>query len=316
MTSLTSFAQVSSDDLAAARAEMLFRFEPMQPAPLVATATTGAVREQQTSQSLLVFNHVALSVKDLDVAADFYGRVLNLHELSKESRAKGVRWFSLGEGKELHLISHEYYKGDNVVINKAVHLALASSNFDEVLKLLDSHKVRYGNWTGTLRQIDTRSDGVKQIFLQDPDGYWIEINNAGKNSDDLAKARAEILPLFESMQVSANEHDAERYMSFYAREPSLLFVINDEAIIGYDALLVKQRQWWQNGKTDVEYKLVGEPDFRMSAPGLVMVTYFLTSRRTMQDGTPRNTSFGISALWQNRPEGWRIIHAHESTVNK
>jgi catechol 2,3-dioxygenase-like lactoylglutathione lyase family enzyme len=149
---------------------------------LVATATTAAVSVagQQASELKLVFNHVALSVKDLNVSADFYGRVLNLHDLSKESRSKGVRWFSLGERKELHLISHEYYKGDHVVINKAVHLALATSDFCEVLKLLDSHQVPYGDWKGALRQVETRSDGVKQIFLQDPDGYWIEINSTGK----------------------------------------------------------------------------------------------------------------------------------------
>lgn len=135
-------------------------------------------------------------------------------------------------------------------------------------------------------------------------------------SDDLAAARAEILPLFEAMQSAANAHDAEKHVSFYAREPSLLFVINDEAIVGYDALLAKQRQWWQNGKTNVTYKLAGEPDFRMPAPGLVMVTCFLTSRRTLPDGNTRDTRFGISALWQKRPEGWRIIYAHESTVNK
>lgn len=135
-------------------------------------------------------------------------------------------------------------------------------------------------------------------------------------SDDLAKAKAEILPLFEAMEAAANAHDAEKHVSFYAREPSLLFVVNDEAIVGYDALLAKQRQWWQNGKTDVIYKLVGEPDFRMPAPGLLMVTFFLTSHRTLPDGKTRDTSFGISALWQKRNEGWRIIYAHESTVNK
>ncbi len=135
-------------------------------------------------------------------------------------------------------------------------------------------------------------------------------------SDDLAAARTEILPLFEAMQAAANAHDAEKHVSFYAREPSLLFIINDEAIAGYDALLAKQRQWWQNGKTDVVYKLVGEPDFRMHAPGLVMVTYFLTSRRTLPDGKTRDTRFGISSLWQKRAEGWRIIYAHESTVSQ
>jgi lactoylglutathione lyase len=135
-------------------------------------------------------------------------------------------------------------------------------------------------------------------------------------SDGLAKARSEILPLFEAMQAAANEHDAEKHLSFYAREPDLLFVINDEPIIGYDALLAKQRQWWQNGKTDVVYKLVGAPEFRMTAPGHVMVTFFLTSRRTLPDGKTRNTKFGISALWQKRSEGWRIVHAHESTVRQ
>jgi ketosteroid isomerase-like protein len=135
-------------------------------------------------------------------------------------------------------------------------------------------------------------------------------------SDGLAAARAEILPLFEAMQAAANAHDAEKHVSFFAREPSLLFVINDQAIVGYDALLAKQRQWWPNGKTDVTYQLAGEPDFRMPAPGLVMVTYFLTSRRTLPDGQTRDTRFGISALWQKRTEGWRIIYAHESAVNK
>jgi catechol 2,3-dioxygenase-like lactoylglutathione lyase family enzyme/ketosteroid isomerase-like protein len=139
---------------------------------------------------------------------------------------------------------------------------------------------------------------------------------AQEQSDELAAARMEIRPLFSEMQAAANAHDAEKHLSFYVREPNLLFVINDEAIVGHDALLAKQRQWWQNGKTDVVYKLVGEPDFKLAAPGLVMVTYFLTSRRTLPDGKTRNTKFGISALWQKRPEGWRIIHAHESTVRQ
>lgn len=139
---------------------------------------------------------------------------------------------------------------------------------------------------------------------------------AAAGSDTLATAKAEILPLFEAMQAAANAHDAEKHVSYYARDPDLLFVINDRSIVGYDALLKQQREWWQDGGTDVVYTVVGEPQFGMPAPGLVMTTYFLTSRRTMSDGTTRNTRFGITALWQRRPEGWRIIHAHESTVNQ
>jgi lactoylglutathione lyase len=89
----------------------------------------------------LVFNYLALSVKDLDASAKFYGGVLNLHELTNGVGTNGVRWFSLGEGKELHLISHEYYNGTPVAVNRAVHLALTTSDFDGVLKLLDAHHV-------------------------------------------------------------------------------------------------------------------------------------------------------------------------------
>ena len=30
-------------------------------------------------------------------------------------------------------------------------------------------------------KINIRADGIKQIFFQDPDGYWIEVNSVGKN---------------------------------------------------------------------------------------------------------------------------------------
>jgi ketosteroid isomerase-like protein len=139
---------------------------------------------------------------------------------------------------------------------------------------------------------------------------------AAESADNLAAARAEIAPLLAEMQAAANAHDIDRHLSFYVREPSLLVVFNGQPIIGWEALREKQRQSWNDGKTDVVYTLVGEPDYRMPAPGLVMVTSILTGSRTLPSGEVGNTAFGISALWQKRPEGWRIIHAHESTVQK
>jgi catechol 2,3-dioxygenase-like lactoylglutathione lyase family enzyme len=80
----------------------------------------------------------------------------------------------------LHLISYQYYKGDTVVTNKAVHLALTTNNFDAFTKMLDNKNVVYGDWQGTPDKINIRSDGMKQIFFQDPDGYWIEVNSVGQ----------------------------------------------------------------------------------------------------------------------------------------
>jgi lactoylglutathione lyase len=38
--------------------------------------------------------------------------------------------------------------------------------------------VEYENWAGEKNAVTNRVDGVKQIYFRDPDGYWIEINDA------------------------------------------------------------------------------------------------------------------------------------------
>jgi lactoylglutathione lyase len=38
-------------------------------------------------------------------------------------------------------------------------------------------QVRYVNLKGEERKMTTRLDGVKQVYFQDPDGYWIEVND-------------------------------------------------------------------------------------------------------------------------------------------
>jgi lactoylglutathione lyase len=42
---------------------------------------------------------------------------------------------------------------------------------------LENH-VAYENWAGEKSAVTRRVDGVKQIYFQDPDGCWLEINDA------------------------------------------------------------------------------------------------------------------------------------------
>ena len=37
-------------------------------------------------------------------------------------------------------------------------------------------KIVYSDWPGKSNTVNVRPDGVKQIYLQDPDNYWIEVN--------------------------------------------------------------------------------------------------------------------------------------------
>ena len=142
----------------------------------IAFAFTAFVRAQE-GMPVFTFNHLALSVKDVDRSADFYKKILSLPEITNKTKMEGIRWFSLGEGKELHLIS---LLKENVTLNKAVHFALTTSNFDAFIKNLDTMKITYSDWPGTAGKINMRADGIKQIFFQDPDGYWIEVNSVGQ----------------------------------------------------------------------------------------------------------------------------------------
>ena len=80
--------------------------------------------------SAFTLNHLALSVKDLNTSIGFYKELFDLQEITNRTEIEGIRWLSLGEGKELHLIS---VVKDSVSINKAVHFAFTTQDFDVFL---------------------------------------------------------------------------------------------------------------------------------------------------------------------------------------
>ena len=59
-----------------------------------------------------------------------------------------------------------------------MHLALAESDFERFRKSLTTQDISYSDWPGKAQAVSIRPDGIKQIYFQDPDGYWIEVNNA------------------------------------------------------------------------------------------------------------------------------------------
>ncbi len=133
------------------------------------------LRGQDTTSFNLSFNHVAISVKDVNRSAEFYKNTLRLKEIENRAKIEGIRWFSTGDGKELHLISTIK---DSVVLNKAIHIAFTTPNFDAVVKTLEEMHIIYSDWPGHLHKINIRADGVRQIYFQDPDDYWIEVNSS------------------------------------------------------------------------------------------------------------------------------------------
>ncbi|MGZ0016382.1 VOC family protein [Yeosuana sp. AK3] len=135
---------------------------------------SNVVNGQEKKAVSLTFNHIALSVKDVNVSAKFYTDVLNLEIIPLPPEAKDVKWMSLGDGKELHLLS---VLKDDIKTNKAIHLALSTANFDAFVQNLSELNIEYSDFPGNLNKINVRPDGIRQVFFQDPDGYWIEVNS-------------------------------------------------------------------------------------------------------------------------------------------
>jgi len=141
---------------------------------LIALAFCLPLQAEEPSDFDFTFNHVALSVADVDRSAVFYRDMFGLDEIVNRTEIKGIRWLSLGEGKELHLISIDH---EPVRLKSDVHFALTTPAFDSFVEGLRDAGVEFGDFAGNLGEITIRADGARQIYLQDPDGYWIEVNS-------------------------------------------------------------------------------------------------------------------------------------------
>lgn len=140
---------------------------------LLLLSSFNLVAQEKTAFRLRV-DHIALYVQNVDSSAHFYGNILHLPEVTNRTKKPGIRWFSLGDGKELHLISTIPGK---VTTTIAAHIGLTSPDFDNIPTALDQLHIPYCSWQGEQHTITTRADGIRQLYFQDPDGNWIEVNS-------------------------------------------------------------------------------------------------------------------------------------------
>ena len=52
------------------------------------------------------------------------------------------------------------------------------TDLDAFVAHLDRLGVAYSDWPGAAGVVSLRPDGVRQVYVQDPDGYWVEVNTA------------------------------------------------------------------------------------------------------------------------------------------
>jgi lactoylglutathione lyase len=141
--------------------------------PLLAALGFGTAANAETAAPRI--NHIAFYVADLKASADFYGKIVGLPVIPEPFKDGRHAWFLIGPKAHLHIIS-----GATVSLpkEKNTHLCFTVPSVADFIPRLTAAGIPYENWVGEKMAVTNRVDGVKQIYFQDPDGYWIEINDA------------------------------------------------------------------------------------------------------------------------------------------
>lgn len=119
-------------------------------------------------------NHVTVHVTDLKRASAFYHDVMKLDTISEPFKDGKHTWFRIGPHQQLHVVAGAT---EDIPHDVEVHTAFSVSDIAGFCRHLDQMNVKYGDFGKFDKKIRLRPDGVQQIYLQDPDGYWIEVNN-------------------------------------------------------------------------------------------------------------------------------------------
>lgn len=128
--------------------------------------------------SPIKINHLAVHVSSLSRSVDFYKNVVGLRQIDEPFKDGLHAWFDIGEKSTLHLIE-ELELTPPAEKSKTNHLCFSTGDLESFIQNLRDHDCSFENWAGEMGVIHIRPDGIQQIFFQDPDGYWLEVNNDG-----------------------------------------------------------------------------------------------------------------------------------------
>ena len=129
---------------------------------------------QAKAQSAVKLNHTAIYVVNLQSSGFFYKNIIGLDTIPEPFHDGRHIWLKTGEHTALHIIQgaearKEYYVNQHTCFSvPSIHL---------FIEKLNANKIGWQDVKGNKLQITTRIDGIHQLWLQDPDGYWIEVND-------------------------------------------------------------------------------------------------------------------------------------------
>jgi len=123
---------------------------------------------------MTTFDHLAIFVADVERSAAFYEQALGFMRIPEPFQDGLHIWLAVGRHASLHIVGNAVAAKQHEMSH---HMAFRSDDLDAVMRRLDAMRVQFRNFRGD-GKVSARRDGVRQIYFQDPDNYWIEVNDA------------------------------------------------------------------------------------------------------------------------------------------
>lgn len=132
--------------------------------------------------SSLSLHHTSIPVRDLDRAIAFYEGVLGLTPLPRPGFPFSGRWYGTAD-RQVHLIVNTdgTFRETTGPAPRDAHVALATEQFEAMLETLVDQGFSESAPRDDPMHVAVKRGGATgwdQMFLCDPDGHTIEINNA------------------------------------------------------------------------------------------------------------------------------------------
>lgn len=123
---------------------------------------------------VMTFDHLAIFVSDVERSAAFYENVFGFARLPEPFQDGLHIWLAIGPNLSLHIVGNADAAKEHAISH---HMAFRTEALDELMARLDAMHLNYRDFPGT-GKVNFRRDGIRQIYFQDPDNYWIEVNEA------------------------------------------------------------------------------------------------------------------------------------------
>lgn len=123
--------------------------------------------DTEAQMTLKAMDHYTVLTADMAASVAFYRKVLGLEPGWSPAVEVPVTWLYLGQQPVLHVVGRKpgsRAKGTG----RFDHVAFRAEGYAETKRRLKRHKVRH-----TEQELD--SIGLRQIFLEGPEGVWIEL---------------------------------------------------------------------------------------------------------------------------------------------